>query len=57
MQESSIDEAVLQSIADATGGRYYRAEDSAVLRQVYDEISSARAVGGGGRKPSPTCAN
>lgn len=40
MQESSLDEAVLQAIAERTGGRYYRAEDSAGLRQIYDEISA-----------------
>ena len=39
MQESQLDEATLQEIADRTGGRYYRAEDTAGLRQVYDEIS------------------
>jgi Ca-activated chloride channel family protein len=39
-QESALDEAVLQEIADATGGRYYRAEDTAALEQIYDEIDS-----------------
>ncbi len=40
MQESSLDEATLQAIADETGGRYYRAADTAELRQIYDEINS-----------------
>jgi Ca-activated chloride channel family protein len=40
MQESTLDEATLQAIADTTGGRYYRAADSAQLAQIYDEINS-----------------
>jgi Ca-activated chloride channel family protein len=40
MQESALDEATLQAIADKTGGRYYRAEDIEGLRQVYDEINA-----------------
>ncbi len=40
MQESTLDEGMLTSIAEATGGRYYRAENSDVLRQVYDEINT-----------------
>jgi Ca-activated chloride channel family protein len=39
-QESALDEAVLQEIADNTGGRYYRAYDTAELGQIYDEINS-----------------
>jgi Ca-activated chloride channel family protein len=39
-QESAIDEALLQQIAETTGGRYYRAEDTAGLEQIYAEISS-----------------
>jgi Ca-activated chloride channel family protein len=39
-QESEIDEALLQQIAETTGGRYYRTEDTAGLKQIYDEISS-----------------
>ncbi len=38
-QESIIDEATLQQIADETGGRYYRATDTAGLRAIYDEIN------------------
>lgn len=40
MQESALDEATLQAIADTTGGRYYRAADTAQLAQIYDEINS-----------------
>lgn len=39
-QESKIDEELLQKIAGATGGRYFRAEDTAGLKQIYDEINS-----------------
>jgi Ca-activated chloride channel family protein len=39
MQPSTLDEATLQAIAEATGGRYYRAEDSQGLRQIYAEIN------------------
>ncbi|MEZ5930840.1 MAG: VWA domain-containing protein [Alphaproteobacteria bacterium] len=33
-----IDEFVLKKIADATGGRYFRATDSEALRGIYEEI-------------------
>ncbi len=39
-QESTLDEATLQEIATATGGRYFRAEDTAALEQIYDEINA-----------------
>ena len=38
-QESVLDEATLQQVADATGGKYYRAEDTAGLKAIYDEIN------------------
>jgi Ca-activated chloride channel family protein len=38
-QESQIDEATLQEVADRTGGKYFRAEDTAGLQQIYDEIN------------------
>ncbi len=37
-QESTLDEGMLQQIADMTGGRYYRAEDTGGLKQIYEEI-------------------
>jgi Ca-activated chloride channel family protein len=40
MQESAIDEGVLYSIAEATGGKYYRADSRDTLRQIYEEINS-----------------
>ena len=33
-----IDEPMLQSIAEMTGGRYFRATDNAKLREIYNEI-------------------
>lgn len=34
-----IDEALLKEIADATGGRYFRATNNKKLEQIYDEIN------------------
>jgi len=39
-QESSLDEGTLQQIAEITGGRYYRAEDTGGLKQIYEEIDA-----------------
>ena len=36
---AEIDEKTLQEIADATGGRYFRATDNEKLRAIYDEIN------------------
>ncbi len=38
-QESVLDEATLQQVADITGGKYYRAEDTSGLKAIYDEIN------------------
>ena len=38
-QESQLDEATLQQVADITGGRYFRAEDTRGLKAIYDEIN------------------
>lgn len=38
--ETKIDESSLREIAQATGGKYFRATDSRMLRQVFDEIDS-----------------
>lgn len=40
MQESQIDEATLQQIAENTNGLYFRAEDTAGLQQIYDQINN-----------------
>jgi Ca-activated chloride channel family protein len=34
-----MDEATLQTIADKTGGLYFRAEDTAGLQRIYEEIN------------------
>ena len=39
-RESQLDEVTLQEIAAITGGRYFRAEDTAGLKEIYDEIDS-----------------
>ena len=36
--EVNINDALLQQIADATGGKYFRAESKEKLEQIYDEI-------------------
>ena len=36
--EVNINESLLQSIADETGGKYFRAESKEKLQQIYDEI-------------------
>ncbi len=40
MVESDLDETTLQAIADATGGRYFRAEDPDRLQRIYDQINA-----------------
>lgn len=35
-----VDEAVLTTIAEATGGQYFRASDAAALQTIYDDISA-----------------
>ena len=38
--EVNIDEGTLQSIAQETGGRYFRATSGAKLREIYEEIDT-----------------
>ena len=38
--ETKIDEASLKSIAQTTGGKYFRARDKRMLQDVFDEIDS-----------------
>ncbi|MDE7180040.1 MAG: VWA domain-containing protein [Muribaculaceae bacterium] len=38
--ETKIDEAALQGISNATGGKYFRATDSKSLRKVFEEIDA-----------------
>ena len=39
-QESALDEATLQQVAEITGGQYFRAEDTEGLKNIYQEINS-----------------
>jgi Ca-activated chloride channel homolog len=39
-QESDLDEALLQKIAQNTGGQYFRATDTADLQRIYDRIDA-----------------
>jgi len=39
-----IDEALLKSIAEATGGRYFRATDNTKLSEIYSEINQMEKV-------------
>lgn len=39
-QESVLDEETLRQVADITGGQYYRAEDTAGLKAIYEEINN-----------------
>jgi len=38
--ESELDEALLQQIAQMTGGQYFRATDTADLQRIYDQIDA-----------------
>ena len=39
MRQVEIDEKLLQEIANATGGKYFRATDNEKLEAIYDEIN------------------
>lgn len=39
MRQVEIDEDLLKSIAEATGGKYFRATDNETLEEIYDEIN------------------
>ena len=40
MARVDVDEKTLQSVADLTGGRFYRATDTDSLRKIYDQINT-----------------
>jgi Ca-activated chloride channel family protein len=40
MARVDVDEKTLQTVADLTGGRFYRATDTDSLRKIYDEINT-----------------
>jgi Ca-activated chloride channel homolog len=39
-----IDEALLQDVANLTGGKYFRARDAAALRRIYEQIDALERV-------------
>jgi Ca-activated chloride channel homolog len=39
LAEVDVDEKTLQSIADLTGGKFYRATDTDSLQKIYEEIN------------------
>jgi Ca-activated chloride channel family protein len=41
---SELDEAMLQAIADKTGGRYFRARDTRALQEIYDLLDEIEPV-------------
>ena len=43
---TQLDESTLQAIADRTGGRYFRARDTAELEEIYRLIDALEPVGG-----------
>ncbi len=45
MAKVEIDEKTLASIAELTGGRYFRATDKATLKAIYDEINQLEKQG------------
>jgi Ca-activated chloride channel family protein len=40
MARVDVDEKTLQTVADSTGGRFYRATDTDSLRKIYDQINT-----------------
>lgn len=50
---ADLDEQVLQDIADATGGQYFRARDAATLAQVYRDIDRLEPTAGEPRSTRP----
>ncbi len=51
---SALDETTLQAIAGMTGGRYFRARDTAELEEIYRLIDALEPVAGGGEVFRPT---
>ena len=44
-QQVDIDEEMLTQVAEKTGGRYYRAENTEGLRRIYEEIDQLEKTG------------
>ena len=51
---TALDESTLQTIADMTGGRYFRARDTAELEGIYRLIDTLEPVGGDDEMFRPT---
>ena len=51
---SALDETMLQAIADMTGGRYFRARDSAELEEIYGLIDALEPIRGDDEVFRPT---
>ena len=51
---SALDESTLRAIADMTGGRYFRARDTAELEEIYRLIDELEPIAGGGEVFRPT---
>ena len=51
---SALDESTLTAIADMTGGRYFRARDTAELEEIYRLIDELEPIAGGGEVFRPT---
>ena len=51
---SALDESTLQTIADLTGGRYFRARDATELEEIYRLIDALEPVGGDDEVFRPT---
>jgi len=52
MPEAEIDEDLLKRVAEATGGKYFRAKDERSLREIYQEIDKLEEVKTEGAKYS-----
>ncbi len=51
---SALDESTLQAIAQMTGGRYFRARDTAELEEIYRLIDELEPIAGGAEVFRPT---
>ena len=51
---SALDETTLQALADMTGGRYFRARDTAELEEIYRLIDELEPIAGGDEVFRPT---
>ena len=51
---TGLDESTLQAIADMTGGRYFRARDTAELEEIYRLIDALEPIGGDDEVFRPT---